>query len=105
MSQQNAELGKSEIVDSQHGTGGNGAGGNLIDPSNPALQPTRDPDTKKKKTWKRKLISWSLILLLIGAGVGALYLLVRVQRVNVTVNADTPRKTQSPKPQSEVTNS
>jgi hypothetical protein len=34
-----------------------------------------------------------------------LYLLLRVKRVNVTVNADSRRNTQSAKPQSEVTNS
>jgi hypothetical protein len=105
MSQQNKELGKTALVDGEHGGDRNGASGNVIDPSNPVLQPPQDPDAKKKKTWKRKLIGWSVILLLIGAGVGALYLLMRVNRVNVTVNADSRRNTPSPKPQNEVTNS
>ncbi len=105
MSQQNKELNQSTIVDGEHSADGNGAGGNVLDTNNPALQPPKDPDTKKKSTWKRKLIIWSLILLLIGGGVGALYLLVRAQRVKVTVNAESRRTTQSTKPQSEVTNS
>jgi hypothetical protein len=104
MSQQNKELGKTEIVDGEHSAGENGAGGNLPDPNNPVLQPPKDPEPKKK-TWKRKLISWSVILLLIGAGLGALYLLMRVQRVSVTVNADSGRNTQRTKPQNEVANS
>jgi hypothetical protein len=105
MNQQSKGLDAAAFVDHNPGAGANGAGSNFLDPDNPALQPPKDPETKKKKTWKRKLIGWSLILLLIGAGIGALYLLVRVKRVSVTVNADSRRKTQSPKPQSEVTNS
>ena len=89
----------------EDGVDGNGAGGNVIDTNNPVLQPAKDPNAKKKSTWKRKLIGWSVILLLIGAGAGALYLLVRAQRVNVTVNAESRRNTQSTKPQSEVTKS
>jgi len=105
MNQQNKGLGKITIVDGEHGADGNGAGGNGFDPNNPVLQPPKDPDVRKKKTWKRKLIGWSIILLLIGAGVGALYLLMRVNRVNVTVNAESRRNTQSSKPQTEVTSS
>jgi len=104
MNQHNKRLGKITIIDGEHGAEGNGAG-DVIDPNNPALQPARDPETKKKKTWKRKLIGWSVILLLIGAGVGALYLVMRVNRVNVTVNADSRRNPQSSRPQTEVTNS
>jgi len=105
MNQQNQRLGKITMVDGEHGAEGNGAGGNLLDPKNPALQPPKDPDVKKKTTWKRKLIGWSAILLLIGAGVGALYLLMRAKRVNVTVNAEAPRNAQSTKAQTEVTKS
>jgi len=105
MSQQNNDLSRETVVNSEHGADANGAGGNLLDTNNPVLQPPKDPDTKTKKTWKRKLISWSAIVLLIGAGLGALYLFVRTQRVDVTVNADSRRNTQSPKPQTEVTNS
>lgn len=105
MSQQDKELVKTAIRDGEHDTEGNGAGGNLFDTTDPALQPAKDPDGKKKKRWKRRLISWSLIPVLIGAGVGVLYLLVRVKRVNVTVNADSRRNTQSTRPQREVKNS
>jgi len=105
MTQQKNDLSKVTIADSEHRADGNGAGGNLLDPNNPVLQPPKDPDAKTKKTWKRKLFTWSVILLLVGAGVGALYLFVRTQRVNVTVNAGSGRNTQSTKPQSEVTNS
>ena len=104
MSQQNKELGKIPTIDGEHGPEGNGTGANPIDPKNPVLQPPKDPDPKKK-TWKRKLIVWSVILLLVGAGVGALYLLMRTQLVNVTVNADSRRNAQSTKPQTEVANS
>lgn len=105
MNQQNKQPGKITVVDSERGDESNGSGSNVLDPNDPVLQPPKDPDAKKKKTWKRKLIGWSVILLLIGAGVGALYLLMRAQRVNVTVNAESRRNTQSTKPQTEVTNS
>lgn len=105
MSQQNDGSGKTAIIDSEHGAETNGASSNIIDPNNPLLQPPADKDAKTKKTWKRKLISWSLMLLLVGAGVGALYLLLRVKRVNVTVNADPRKNPQSTKPQTEVTSS
>jgi hypothetical protein len=104
MSQQSKELRKITIVDGEPGAEGNGAGGNLFHTNNPVLRPAKDTDAKKKKTWTRKLIGWSVILLLICAGIGALYLLMRAQRVNVTVNADSRRKAQS-KPQNELTNS
>ncbi len=96
---------KITIVNDEQGADGNGARGNVLDTNNPVLQPAKETNAKKKKTWKRKLIGWSAILLLIGAGIGALYLLIRVQRVNVTVNADSRKNTQSTKPQKEATNS
>lgn len=105
MSQSNQEFGKSMIIDSEHGAQENGAGGHVLDTNNPVLQPPKDPEAKKKSTWKRKLVVWSVILLLVGGGVGALYLLVRAHRVNVTVNAESRRSTHSTKPQSEVTSS
>lgn len=104
MSQQNKEL-STTIVNGEHSSERNGFGGNVLDTNNPLLQPPRDPDAKKKKTWKRKLTIWSVILLLVGAGAGALYLLVRAQRVNITVNAESRRNPQSTKPQKEATNS
>jgi hypothetical protein len=105
MNQETNDLSRGTIVNGEHNADGNGAGGNLLDSNNPVLQPPKDRDTKKKKTWKRKLIGWSVILVLVGAGVGALYLLIRTQRVNVTVNAESRKNTQTTKPQTEVTNS
>jgi hypothetical protein len=103
MNQQSKGLGKITIVDGEHNA--DGTGGNLFDPNNPILQPPKETDAKKKKTWKRKLIVWSVIFVLIGAGLGALYLLMRVKRVNVTVNADSRRNAQSTKSQPGGTNS
>ena len=105
MTQQHKGRVEIAFVDGEHGAEGNRAGDNPLDMNNPVLQPPKDPDARKKRTWKRKLIGWSVILLLIGAGVGALYLLMRVKSVNVTVNADSRRNNQSTKPQTEVTNS
>jgi hypothetical protein len=105
MNQQNQGLDRGPIIDGEHSANGNGTGDNPLDMNHPALQPPKDRDTRRKKTWKRKLIGWSVILLLIGAGVGALYLLMRAKRVNVTVNAESRRNSHGPKPQSEVTQS
>lgn len=105
MNQQNQDVGKVTIVEGEYGSDGNGAGHNLLDTNNPILQPPKDPDAKTKKTWKRKLIGWSVILLLVGGGVGVLYLLMRAKPVNVTVNAESRRTAQGTKSQSEVTNS
>jgi cytoskeletal protein RodZ len=105
MNQQSEELRRITSIDGEHSADGNGTGGNVIDPNNPVLQPPKDTGANKNKAWKRKLIRWSVILLLVGAGIGALYLLLRVKRVNVTVNADSRKNAQSTKPQTEVTNS
>src|SRR5260370_20044485 len=69
----------------------------FYDPKNPALQPAKQISTRKK-SWKRKLIGWSFILLLIGAGAVALYLLLRINRVNVKVQADSRPDSPSAKP-------
>lgn len=104
MNQQHRELDKISLLDTRQGPDQNGTGDSGFDANDPSHQPPRETGVKKK-TWKRKLVGWSIILLLIGAGVGALYLLLRVQRVNVTVNADSRKGAQISKPQSEVTNS
>jgi len=105
MNHQNKGVGQNPIVDGEHGANGNGAGGNVLDPCNPVLQPPKESDAKTKKSWTRKLIGWSVILLLIAAGLGALYLLMRAKRVDVTVNAESRRSAQSTKPQNEMANS
>src|SRR5437763_1164215 len=71
------------------------------DPNDPALRPPKEVETKKRGTWKRKLIGWTFVLLLIGGGVVSLYLLMRVNRVNVRVQADWPREAQTAKPKTE----
>ncbi len=70
----------------------------FYDSNTPELKPAKSIDTGKKKNWKRKLIGWSLVLILVFGGAVALYLLLRVNRVNVRVDADSRRDPQSAKP-------
>src|ERR1051325_11127285 len=76
----------------------------LFDSSDPVLHAAK-PDEPKKKGWKRKLVTWSFILLLIAAGAVALYLLLRVKLVNVIVQSGTRSSPSSAKPNSEPANS
>jgi hypothetical protein len=69
----------------------------FFDSKNPELAPPKETASNKKKPWKRKLISWCFILLIIAAGVFALYALLRVKRVDVRVQADSQRSSQSAK--------
>lgn len=71
----------------------------FYDPANPALAAPRETGTRTRKTWKRKLVGWCFVLLLIVGGVFALYLLLRVNRVNVQVNANTRRESLGARPQ------
>lgn len=80
------------------------AAGSFYDPTNPVLAPAKPVDIAKKKNWKRKLIGWGFVLLLIGGGAVALYLLLRINRVNVRVQADSRRDTRNAKPQNDSTN-
>jgi hypothetical protein len=73
----------------------------FYDPSNPALKPAKQVDAGQKKSWKRKLISWSFVLLLIGGSAVALYQLLKVNRVNVKVEADSHRELQNAKTKTE----
>ena len=41
------------------------------DPNDPSLQPPKEVETKKRGSWKRKLIGWSFVLVLIGGGLVA----------------------------------
>src|SRR5713226_6100259 len=77
---------------------------NFYDPSNPVLQPATKTEIGKKKSWKRKLIGWSFVLLLIGGGAVALYLLLRINRVNVKVQADSRPDVPSAKPKADANN-
>jgi len=78
--------------------------GNFYDASNPELRPAKPIDVAKKKGWKRKLVAWCFVLLLIGGGAIALYLLLRVNRVDVKVQADSRRELQTPKPSPNANN-
>jgi len=77
----------------------------FYDTREPALKPAKELETKKRGNWKRKLVGWSFVLLLIAGGAVALYLLLRVNRVNVRVQADSPREAQSAKPKGEANSS
>ncbi|HYX28353.1 MAG TPA: hypothetical protein VE863_07290 [Pyrinomonadaceae bacterium] len=73
----------------------------FYDSNDPVLKPAKEIDPTKKKSWKRKLVGWSFVLLLITGGAVALYLLLRVNRVNVRVQADSRSSTQNDKPKNE----
>jgi len=77
----------------------------FYDPSNPSLKAVRPTDVGHKKSWKRRLISWTIVLILmVGLPVG-LYLLLRVNRVNVRVDADSRREPSTTKPKTDSANS
>ena len=63
----------------------------FYDPANPVFAPPKPDDTRNKKPWKRKLFVWCFVLFLIAGGALALYMLLRVNHVNVRVQAD-PRR-------------
>ena len=68
-------------------------GTSFYDASSPEFKPARQTDVRRKKSWKRKLVGWSVVLLLICGAAVALYLLLKVNRVNVKVDADSRRDT------------
>ena len=73
----------------------------FYDASNPVLQPAAPPpETRKKKSWKRKLIGFLIVALIVVGAVMALYMLLRVKRVPVTVQADSRKSGQELKPKS-----
>jgi hypothetical protein len=71
----------------------------------PEFSAPKENPSEQKKPWKRKLIVWSLILLMMAAGVFALYFLVRVKRVEVRVNAESQRSSQTAKTEHDPNNS
>src|SRR6185369_7406927 len=77
----------------------------LLDSNSPEFSPPKETAINKKKPWKRKLIGWCFILLIIAAGVFALYILLRVKRVDVRVQADSQRTSQGAKTQPSPNNS
>ena len=83
-------------------TNGNGRSTSVLDPTNPLLKPANPSDTGRKKSWKRRLFSGSVVLIFIGGVVVALYLLLRVNRVNVRVDADSRRERTTVKPNTDA---
>lgn len=73
--------------------------------NSPLLKPAKEEDRTKTRSWKRRLIGWSLVLFLIAGGAVALYLLLRVNRVNVKVQADASRGSQNAKAKDDAANS
>jgi hypothetical protein len=66
------------------------------------LKPARETASGKGKIWKRSLMKWFLILLLIASGAVVLFLLTRVNRVPVKVQADAKTDTQRAKEREET---
>lgn len=77
----------------------------FYDANNPELKPPRSVDVRRGKSWKRRLVGSLVVLLLIGGGIGALYLLMRVNRVDVKVHADSPHTAQNAKSKNDSLNS
>src|ERR1051325_3901000 len=90
-----------ELVDDSPDRNGNG----FFDSNNPEFSPPKNNATQKKKPWKRKLIGWCFILFIIAAGVFVLYMILRVKRVDVRVQADSQRTSQGAKTQPSPNNS
>jgi hypothetical protein len=76
----------------------------FYDSNNPELKPPKQINVSRWKGWKRKLMGWCFVLLLIFAGAVALYLLLRVNRVDVKVQADSRRGAQSTTPNANSSN-
>jgi len=80
-------------------------GSTFYDATSPEFRPAKQIDVRRKKSWKRKLVGWSVVSLLICGAALALYLLLRVNRVNVKVQADTRPDPQNARAKSDSTNS
>ena len=74
----------------------------FYDPSNPVLAPAKPITTSKRKTWKRKLIGWGFVALLLVIGGFVLYALLKINHVDVKVLADNRRDSSSAKPESDA---
>jgi len=69
----------------------------FYDPSNPLLAPPKQVDETKQKSRKRKLIILCFVFVLVAGSAFALHRLLKVNRVNVSVQADTRHDAQSAK--------
>jgi len=59
--------------------------------SNPVFAPAKEIITTKKRSWKRKLIGWDFVALLLVISGVVLYALLKINRVDVKVLADNRR--------------
>jgi hypothetical protein len=78
------------LADDQQSTGA------FYDPSNPLFAPPREIDKTKQKAGKRRLITLCFVFVLLSGGGLALYQLLKVNRVNVKVQADPRQDAQNP---------
>ena len=92
-----------DVIEEEHAPEQTGT--SFYDASSPEFKPARQTDVRRKKSWKRKLVGWSVVLLLICGAAVALYLLLRVNRVNVRVQADARPDSQNAKPKTDSANS
>jgi hypothetical protein len=74
----------------------------FYDPSNPVLAPAKPITMSKKKPWKRKLMGWGFVALLLVIGGFVLYALLRINHVDVRVLADNRRDNSGVKPESDA---
>jgi len=77
----------------------------IYDPSNPLLAPPKEIDKTGQKIRKRKLIMLAFLFVLMAGGAFFLYRALRVNRVNVTVQADARRDSQSARNRGDSKNS
>jgi len=77
----------------------------LYDPSNPLLAPPKQIDKANQKSRKRKLVILCFIFIVLAVSGFFLYRSLRVNRVNVTVQADGRRDSQSARNKGESKNS
>ncbi len=92
------EVIEEEVASEQTGT-------TFYDANSPEFRPAKQIDARRKKSWTRKLVGWSVLLLLICGAAVTLYLLLRVNRVNVRVQADARPDSQNAKPKTDSANS
>src|SRR5215831_15919636 len=71
----------------------------FYDRSNPVLAPAKEVTTSQKRGWKRRLIGWAFVALLLVISGFVLYALLKINRVDVKVLADNRRSSEA-KPES-----
>lgn len=74
----------------------------LYDSSNPVLAPAKMVDTSKKRNWKRKIIGWGFVALLLVISGFVLYTFLRINHVDVKVLAGSHRDSSSSRPDLET---